>query len=133
MKEKSRSNLLLVEIIIAVFFFMLSATVLVRVFGTARAQTIRAGIESAALGEAQSLADLIYAAADPDQALAEADYDSGHGVWTKSFGDFTLHAALEEEPYRSGTLRSASITAFYQQDSELFTLPVERYLPGEVD
>ncbi len=41
MGNKNRSNVLLVEILIAVLFFMLSATVLVRVFATARNMTVR--------------------------------------------------------------------------------------------
>ena len=39
MRNKNRSNVLLVEILIAVLFFMLSATVLVKVFATARNMT----------------------------------------------------------------------------------------------
>ena len=132
MREKSRSNTLLMEIIIAVLFFMLSAVVLVRVFSTAKEQSVRAEVETRALAEAQSMADLIYAAEDPEAALAENGYESAHGTWTCAYPDFTLHTVLSEEEYRAGTLRRAEITAFYRQDTELFTLPMERYFPEEV-
>ena len=52
MGNRNRSNVLLVEILIAVLFFMLSATVLVQVFATARSMTRRAGVENRALTEA---------------------------------------------------------------------------------
>ena len=54
MGSRNRSNVLLVEILIAVLFFMLSATVLVRVFVTARNMTLRAGVETQASSEAKS-------------------------------------------------------------------------------
>ena len=66
MRSKNRSNVLLVEILIAVLFFMLSATVLVRVFVTARNMTVRSGVESSALAEAQNVADALCAADDVD-------------------------------------------------------------------
>ena len=53
MRNNNRSNILLVEILIAVLFFMLSATVLMRVFVTARNMTVRSGVEAAALTDAQ--------------------------------------------------------------------------------
>ena len=59
MGGRNRSNVLLVEILIAVLFFMLSATVLVRVFVTARNMTVRAGVETRALAEAQNVAEAL--------------------------------------------------------------------------
>ena len=56
------TNVLLVEILIAVLFFMLSATVLVRVFVTAHNLTVRSGVETIALSDAQNVAEAIYAA-----------------------------------------------------------------------
>ena len=57
MRNRNRSNVLLVEILIAVLFFMLSATVLVRVFVTARNMTVRSGVESVAVADAQNVAE----------------------------------------------------------------------------
>ena len=46
MKKRNGSNVLLVEILLAVLFFMLSATVLVQVFGTSRSLTVRSGVDA---------------------------------------------------------------------------------------
>ena len=49
MKSGSRSNALLVELLIVVMFFMLSSTVLLQVFATARTQSDRAALMIQAL------------------------------------------------------------------------------------
>ena len=69
MDNRNRSNVLLVEILIAVLFFMLSATVVVQVFVTAHNLTAKAGVETRALAEAQNVAEALYAADDVDEAL----------------------------------------------------------------
>lgn len=140
MKNKSRSNVLLVEILIAVLFFMLSATVLVRVFAAARNMTVRAGVETLALAEAQNVADALYASEDVEAALAAQGFESAHGVWTKGCGDYALYVAGESVPSEAGALWEGEIKAFFSQrdpdaarqaDAELFSLPLARY-DGEV-
>ena len=91
MRNRNRSNVLLVEILIAVLFFMLSATVLVRVFVTARNMTVRSGVESVAVADAQNVAESLYAAGDIDQALSDMGFYSSHGAWTLDRGDYTLY------------------------------------------
>ena len=51
MKSGNRSNALLVELLIVVMFFMLSSTVLLQVFSTARNQSRRAELMTDALEE----------------------------------------------------------------------------------
>ena len=136
MRNKNRSNVLLVEILIAVLFFMLSATVLVRVFVTARNMTVRSGVEAAALAEAQNVAEALYAAEDPDAALEEMSFRSSHGTWSKDCGDYTLYVTGELQPTNAGELWTGSVSAFYklrnpdqarQEDEELFSLPCAKY------
>ncbi len=136
MNNNNRSNILLVEILIAIFFFMLSATVLLRVFATARTMTVRAGIETRALREAQNLADTLYAAQDPEEALRELEFVESHGVWTRDLGEYSLYVAGGETGYGEGTLWEGEVKAFLPQynedgtrraDEELFTLPCVRY------
>ena len=98
-KNRSKSNVLLVEILIAVLFFMLSATVIVNVFVTSRNMTVRSGVETEAIQEAQNVAEAIYAAEDIDQLMQELGFRSAHATWTKDYGDYTL--------YVSGELQSA--------------------------
>jgi|GEM_PF-974028 len=136
MESKNRSNVLLIEILIAVLFFMLSATVLVRVFATARNATVRAGAETQALAQAQNVAEALYAADDPDAELERMEFIKSHGVWTRSYGEYSLYVSSEALPTDAGELWQGEIIAFYSQrdpsaarpeDEELFTLPCARY------
>ena len=136
MGNRNRSNVLLVEILIAVLFFMLSATVLVQVFATARNMTVRSGVESRAIVEAQNVAEALYAAEDPDQLLADMSFMSSHGAWTRDYGDYTLYVEGAEKPADAGVSWVGTVRAFYhsrnvnqarQEDEELFSLPCVRY------
>lgn len=136
MKRRNRSNVLLVEILIAVLFFMLSATVLVRVFITARNMTVRSGVESAAIVEAQNVAETICAAEDIDQALTDLQFKSKHGTWSRHYGDYTLYVVGEAQPTDAGELWTGTVSAYYLQgamtvetlgNSELFSLTCTRY------
>lgn len=140
MRNRNRTNVLLVEILIAVLFFMLSATVLVRVFVTARNMTVRSGVETRALAQAQNVADALYAAESPEDALAEMEFGNSHGAWTKSYGDFTIYVELSGASTGAGEMQQGSVRAFYtlrnadkarQEDEELFSLPVARYKGGK--
>ena len=63
-RSTNRSNALLVELLIVVMFFMLSATVLLQVFAAARNQSRQAERMIGALNTAQNVADELYAAED---------------------------------------------------------------------
>ena len=136
MRNRSRSNVLLVEILIAVLFFMLSATVLVRVFVTARNMTVRAGVESVAVADAQNVAESLYAADDIEQLLEGMGFRSSHGSWTLDRGDYTLYVDGSVQPTEAGELWSGTVRAFYKlrnpdtvraEDEELFSLTCTRY------
>ena len=136
MRNKNRSNILLVEILIAVLFFMLSATVLVRVFVAARNMTVRAGVETQALAEAQNVAEALYAADDPEAALEGLKFKLYHGAWSRSDGDYTLYVEGGEKPADAGVSWVGTVRAFYhsrnvnqarQEDEELFSLPCAKY------
>ena len=130
MRNKNRSNVLLVEILIAVLFFMLSATVLVKVFVASRNMTVRSGVQSVAVAEA------LYAAEDPDQLLADMSFMSSHGAWSKDYGDYTLYVYGYATPTDAGELWTGTVSAFYKlrnpdavmmEDEELFSLSCARY------
>ncbi len=136
MRNKNRSNVLLVEILIAVLFFMLSATVLVKVFVTSRNMTVRSGVQSVAVAEAQNVAEALYAAEDPDQLLADMSFMSSHGAWSKDYGDYTLYVYGYATPTDAGELWTGTVSAFYKlrnpdavmmEDEELFSLSCARY------
>ena len=136
MRNKNRSNVLLLEILIAVLFFMLSATVLMRVFATARNMTVRSGVETAAISEAQNVAEALYAADDVERALADMGFSSGHGAWSQDRGDYTLYVEGAAVPAGAGALWTGTVSAFYKlrdpddaraEDVPLFSLTCTRY------
>ena len=136
MRKTGRSNVLLMEILIAVLFFMLSATVLVRVFAAARNMTVRSGVESEAIVEAQNVAEALYAAEDPDAALEAMGFISAHGAWSLDMGDYTLYVTGVAQQTAAGELWAGEVSAYYKlrnpdaarlEDEELFALTCTRY------
>ena len=136
MRNRSRSNVLLVEILITVLFFMLSATVLIQVFVAARNMTVRSGVQSDALVAAQNVAESIYAAEDVDQTLQDMGFSSSHGAWSLDCGEYSLYVAGSPVAMEAGELWSGSVSAFYKlrnpddvraQDEQLFSLTCTRY------
>ena len=136
MRSRNGSNVLLVEILIAVLFFMLSATVLVQVFAKAHSMTRRSGVETLALAEAQNVAETLYASGDADAVLGEMGFISSHGAWSRSYGDYSIYVTGATEYTTGGELWRGSVSAFYAQhdadatrpeDEELFSLPLAYY------
>lgn len=132
MRGQNRTNILLVELLIAVLFFMLSATVLVQVFAAANNQSIRTGVETRALAEAQNTAALLCSEGNAGEKLVSEGFDLAHGVYTKGFGEYTLLVEMNQEEMAAGKLTHADISAYYKRDELLFSLPCERYEEGEL-
>ncbi len=126
-----RQNSLLVEIIIAVLFFALSATVILDVFATAYRQSAYAAACNAATAEAQNFAERIYMSEDPGALLREEGFLEEGGVWSRNGNGYTLEIRLGGRAAEAGELRDVAIRAM-QEDRELISLPCVRYIPGEV-
>ena len=126
MKSRQRSNALLLELLIVVMFFMLAASVLLRVFATARSQSVRAERITLAANAAQNLADSLYAARDPEDCLRQAGFTREQDLWVLPGEDFDLRVTATEEAYPAGVWRRQQITALWQEDL-LLTLPCARY------
>lgn len=129
MKTNNRSNALLVELLIVVMFFMLSATVLLQVFMKARGQSIQAGAIDDALNEAQNVADRLYTVSDGDseEALKSMgfDFDAAGGSFLER-EEYRLQVYRNTEDREAGLMDLYQVQA-YQGDELLFTLPVARY------
>ncbi len=130
MDRNNHLSTLLVEILIAVLFFALSATVLLEMFVVSRSQSAYAGLCSEALCAAQNVADGIYAADDPQALLTQEGFSQAKGVYTQTNGNLTLAVTLRERQMQAGTLREAEILAL-RGDEMLVRLPCSRYMPGE--
>ena len=126
MRSGNQSKALLVELLIVVLFFMLSATVLLRVFSTARNQSARAGILVDALNETQNVADRLYAAQDTDTALGEMGFSRQEGIWRLDESDYAITVTANQEAAPNGTMARYEVRAVQNEDV-LLTLPVARY------
>ncbi len=131
MAKHNQLRALLVEILIAVLFFALSATTLLEVFVGARNQSVRAEVTNEALFAAQNLSDRLYSAEDAEALLTQEGFLQEQDAWTLDCGDYALAVTLGEESVTGGTLRSARVSAQYG-DETLLTLPGARYTPEEV-
>lgn len=121
---------LLTEIMIAVLFFALCATVLMETFATAYRYSTRAGVDSMAMTEAQDLAERLYAAGDRDELLKQSGFVRDESRWVKDGGDYRLEVSMGAEDMPVGMLDTVAIRAF-REDALIVELPGARYTPQE--
>ena len=126
MKSRNRSNALLVELLIVVMFFMLSSTVLLQVFSTARSQSALSGKMIQALNAAQSMADRLYAAKDAESVLAEMGCTQEEGLWRLPGEDYDVTVLMDTEQRPFGELLRYQVQAVCEGET-LVDLPVARY------
>ena len=126
MKSANRSNALLVELLIVVLFFMLSATVLLQVFSTARSQSSLAGKLIQASNAAQDTADRLYGAQDAESMLAEMGWTQENDLWRLTGGDYDLTVSFTREQQPSGELVRYQVQAV-SGGQTLVDLPGARY------
>ena len=126
MKSGNRSNALLVELLIVVMFFMLSSTVLLQIFSTARSQSAKSGNLTQALNEVQGMADRLYAAADPESALKEMGCSQEESLWRLPGDSYDLTVSISREQQPFGELQRYRVQAV-SNDEILVDLPVARY------
>ena len=131
MKEGSRANALLVELLLVIFFFMISAAILVQVFADAKLKSRTAHATNASMLEAQNIADDLYGAEDPDAVLQELGFTKDGDSWILEGKEYTLTVKQTEEASDTGVLRTFTISAT-GDGKDLFSLPSTRYLPKEV-
>ena len=126
MRSGNRSNALLVELLIVVLFFMLSSTVLLQVFSTARSQSALSGKLISASNAAQSAADRLYAAKDAENLLAEMGWTREEDMWRLPGGDYDLTVSLTREQQPFGELLRYQVRAV-SGGQTLVELPGARY------
>ena len=130
MGKGSQLNTLLVEILIAVLFFALSATVVLDAFVIARSQSREAYVYNIALAQAQDVADSLYVGEDAEDVLAGAGFARDGENWSRENEEFTLSVTLSEEATAAGVMRVAQVRA-ERGGKAIFALPCSRYLPEE--
>ncbi len=132
MRSGNRSNALLVELLIVVLFFMLSAIVLLQVFSKARNLDDRAEALADATAMAQDIADRLSAAEDPEAALAAMGFAAAAtGVrpvtWFLERDGLRFTVVTGEEPQPAGALLRCTVTVYGAEKEPLLTLPAARY------
>jgi len=131
MKEGSRANALLVELLLVIFFFMISAAILVQVYADAKLKSKTAHATNFSMLEAQNVAEDLYSAKDPDVVLADYGFTADGSGWILEKDGYQLKVTLEEEDTASGMLRTYKISGI-EGDKTLLTLPSTRFIPKEV-
>lgn len=131
MKEGSRANTLLVELLLVIFFFMLCAAVLVQIFADAKLKSRTAHATNASMLETQNIAEELYGSDDPDAVLAEYGFTGENGSWTLEKEGYVLKVTKQTEETASGTLLTYNVSGV-EKDKTLLTLPSTRFIPKEV-
>ena len=140
MKEGSRANALLVELLLVIFFFMISAAILVQVFADAKLKSRTAHATNASMLEAQNVAEDLYASDSPAAVLDDYGFNEKDGVWTLEKDGYLLRVTILEEETDSGILRKCDVSGVevtHEQSGDvkentLLTIPSTRYIPKEV-
>ena len=131
MKNGSRSNALLVELLLVIFFFMISAAILVQVFADAKMKSANAKAMNASMLDAQNIAEDLYASEDPDAVLTAYGFTAENGSWVLEKDGYLLRVTLQAEQTETGELRTYEIAGI-RDGNTLLALPSARFIPKEV-
>ena len=124
MKSRNHSNALLVELLIVIAFFMLSAMVLLQVFAKARTLSAQAEVTAQAVAAAQSRADALYASEDPKTVLQQMGFALEGNEWVlREDGSTTV---VTEEEAGDGFVHR-TLTVADGAGETLVTLPFSRW------
>ena len=131
MREGSRANTLLLELLLVVLFFMLACTTIVEIFGQARLRSNQATVHNEAMLQAENVAEKLYNSAADEHAMTDIGFTLSGDNWTMAVDKAELQVTVSDSETESGIIRSFEIRAL-EGNEELFVLPVSRYLPKEV-
>ena len=131
MKQRSRANALLVELLLVIFFFMISAAILVQVFADAKLKSRTAHATNASMLEAQNIAEDLYAADNPDAVLNAYGFTEKDGALILEKDGYFLKVTVREQETESGLLKTYDVSGV-EGDKTLLTLPSTRFIPKEV-
>ncbi len=132
MKKHSTANILLMELLVVILFFMLCVSTLVEVLGLARGKSAFARAENDAMLKVENLESLIRESGETADALKDSGFAENGDGWTLTEETFILHATIADEKTEAGTLQTVTFTAQRPDGTGLLELPVKRYIPGEV-
>ena len=134
--RRSKPNAILIELVIVLLFFSLSAAVILQLFMAAHEKSVRGDVNSEALMMAEDLADRFYVSPLEAQAFfAQDGWSAADGGFEKvgEAGSRSLRFAIsgETRDTQVGALDDY-LLAVYDGEMEIVALPVLRYAPREV-
>ncbi len=132
MKKHSSANILLVELVLVILFFMLCVATIVEMFGLARVKSAYAKAGSRALLIVENLEERLAASGDTAAELEREGFVAEDDHWILRQDNFMITAAESEEKTEAGVLRTVEFSAVQKTGTPLFDLPVVNYAPGEV-
>ncbi len=125
-----KGNLVLLELLIALAFFAVSAVIASGVLARAHQIGLDSRRTTEALFIAQDWAERIAVSDDPASLIKGAGTEAEGGYAIEQDG-YIVYAALTPEAEDAGTLYDIRLTVSIR-DKALITLPASRYVPGEV-
>ncbi|MBR2853658.1 MAG: hypothetical protein IKE81_04950 [Clostridia bacterium] len=131
MKEGGRANALLVELLLVIFFFMISAAILAQIYADAKLKSRTAAATNSAMLEGQNIAEDLYGTENPDAVLQDYGFTLQDSVWVLEKKGYVLKVTQKTEETDSGMLRTYEVAGL-EGDKTLITLPSTRYIPKEV-
>ena len=132
MKKHSTANILLIELVLVILFFMLCVSVIVEMFGLARVKRAYARAGSEAMLIVENLEERLACAEDAGAELERAGFSLREGRWILEKDNCVITAEETEEKTEAGALRTVLFSAEQKNGTALFELPAVHYLPGEV-
>lgn len=133
MDKLTRSKSLLIELLLAVLFLALSATVILRLFLLAYTAERSAARTNRGTAVAQNWAEKLYAADDAEALLSENGFLSTGNRFLKETEDgLFVEILIKNAETDRGLLRSTEIAVAFDSET-LIEIEGRRYMPGEAD
>ncbi len=132
MKKHGTANILLVELVLVILFFMLCMPTIVRSFGYARLKSAYAAASTDAMTRTENMEERLAASDDAEAELERGGFVREGENWVLKEEKYTLTAAVSEEKTEAGALRTVLFSAETKNGTRMFELPAVKYIPGEV-
>lgn len=136
MEGKRKPNSMLIELVIVILFFSLSAGIVLQLFVAAGDKAVQSATQTSALVSLEDLAERFVGSGEPADAFFAADgWQASAEGYTKQMehGGHTLDLILEGgvAEGEAGQHSRYTVTA-YEGERQLVSLPISRYTPKEV-
>lgn len=135
MNAKRKPNAMLIELIIVILFFSISAGIILQLFVASHERSLESSIGTSALFMAEAYAEQFAASTLPvDAFLEDAGFVENGGAYTRQAEingrTVTISALSETTASEAGTLDRLDITVSAGERPSV-SLPATRYLPKE--